>query len=525
MASLSAVSLAVETSGREAPIEPGPLELLLLPNGISADGILFSILLHSALIALLPWLLPIMFPRERAMRPYSLAQMLRETDYQPIIFRGLPQFAGAGAGARPRAPIKRRSLNHSEAGTAHAARPLPDYIGPVVIVSNSPNATNRVQTIRRPELIAPPKLKFPVRLQTMVMLPTSTTPILLASHRALPKPARAAEILIAEAKVQKPALIVSTSRLSAPFTKAPTVYSVATPTVLTPQTQWQMNAKKMVVVMNAVSVPPTLSQTIPNAELEGNFTVMPSQLSGTQDARADAEGKPESASTAAGAGSSLHPSAEPVAASELGRVDGRGAAPTGTSGGGTGAEASLPGGKNIGTGQSVMEISILGGVPGPSGQGVITGPLPPRSYGITIISGGSNGGASRDLGVFNRSETVYTVNIPMKDLGGNPWSMQYAMADSAAPNNGLLIPPFALKKVAAVNPGAEAMIDLGPVFVAGIIDRQGKLQDLRAIRAQDPRSQTAVAALAQWEFQPAQLDGQPVASKVLFGVSLPERER
>src|SRR5437763_8409308 len=278
MASLSAVSLAVETSGREAPIESGPLELLLLPNGISADGILFSILLHSALIALLPWLLPIMFPRERAMRPYSLAQVLRETDYQPIIFRSLPQFAGAGAGARPRAPIKRRSLNHSEAGTAHAARPLPDYIGPVVIVSNSPSATNRVQTIRRPELIAPPKVKFPGRLQTMVMLPTSTTPILLASHRALPKPARAAAILIAEAKVQKPALIVSTSRLSAPFTKAPTVHSVATPTVLTPQTQWQMNAKKMVVVMNAVSVPPTLSQNIPNAELEGNFTVMPSHF-------------------------------------------------------------------------------------------------------------------------------------------------------------------------------------------------------------------------------------------------------
>jgi hypothetical protein len=62
--------------------------------------------------------------------------------------------------------------------------------------------------------------------------------------------------------------------------------------------------------------------------------------------------------------------------------------------------------------------------------------------------------------------------------------------------------------------------DLGSVFVTGIIDENGKLQSLRAIRPQDARSQAAVLALQQWEFLPAQLDGKPVPSKVLIGVAM-----
>jgi hypothetical protein len=58
------------------------------------------------------------------------------------------------------------------------------------------------------------------------------------------------------------------------------------------------------------------------------------------------------------------------------------------------------------------------------------------------------------------------------------------------------------------------------VFITGIIDDNGKLQGLRAIRALDVRAQSALKALAQWEFLPAQLDGKPVASRVLIGVSV-----
>jgi len=148
-----------------------------------------------------------------------------------------------------------------------------------------------------------------------------------------------------------------------------------------------------------------------------------------------------------------------------------------------------------------------------------------RSYGITIISGGSSGGAGRDVGVFDRSETVFSVAIPMGDAGGGPdWPMQYAMLNHGQPGAGLLVPPFAQKKVAATMPGIQLAGEQGPVFVSGVIDEAGKLQSLRTVRAQDARSQPAIHALQQWQFLPAQLDGRPVASKVLIGVTIRAEE-
>jgi hypothetical protein len=58
------------------------------------------------------------------------------------------------------------------------------------------------------------------------------------------------------------------------------------------------------------------------------------------------------------------------------------------------------------------------------------------------------------------------------------------------------------------------------VLVTGVIDENGKLQALRAIRTSDVRAQSAVDALAQWEFLPAQINGKPVASKILIGVAV-----
>ena len=86
----------------------------------------------------------------------------------------------------------------------------------------------------------------------------------------------------------------------------------------------------------------------------------------------------------------------------------------------------------------------------------------------------------------------------------------------------MLVPPFAQKKVAATAARAQFAGEQGPIFIAGTIDETGKLQSLRSIRAQDARTQPAIRALQQWEFLPAQLDGRPVASKVLIGVTVTE---
>jgi len=127
--------------------------------------------------------------------------------------------------------------------------------------------------------------------------------------------------------------------------------------------------------------------------------------------------------------------------------------------------------------------------------------------------------------VFSRSDTVYTVYIPMTEAGGGPdWPMQYALVSTSPAHSGLpsglLTPPVVLKKNRATAPKAALAANSGPVFVTGIIDENGKLGNLRAIRAVDSRTQSALNGFAQWEFLAAQLDGKPVGCKVLIGVSV-----
>jgi TonB family protein len=112
----------------------------------------------------------------------------------------------------------------------------------------------------------------------------------------------------------------------------------------------------------------------------------------------------------------------------------------------------------------------------------------------------------------------------MNDAGGGPdWPMQYSLKNHAQSGTGMLVPPFAQRKVAATIARAKFAGEQGPVFITGTIDETGKLQSLRSIRTQDARTQSAIQALQQWEFLPAQQDGRPVASKVLIGVTVTEQ--
>lgn len=202
----------------------------------------------------------------------------------------------------------------------------------------------------------------------------------------------------------------------------------------------------------------------------------------------------------------------------------------GKAGSGRGADPSATGGTSLspgpggagngnGNGTQMAGIAISGGILGRSGPASVTSKVPRGSYALTIISGGGSGGATRDVGVFDRSETVYAVYISMADAGGGPdWPMQYALLTPGSASQGLLAPPMAVKKLQATGPADPTAASTEPVFVTAIIDAQGKLQDLRTVRALGTRSQAAVAALAQWEFLPAEVEGKPVASRVLIGV-------
>jgi hypothetical protein len=522
-----------------------PPALKMLPHGARTSSMVLSTVLHALAIVAFLWV-PILFPSPIIIDIHH-DKIALASEYQPLVMPTLPQLEARNSGsAKP-------SAQGAGPGSAHVAAPQPrkrDYAGPQEIISEFPNAVNRVQTIRRPDLVAPPELKFPQRLQSMVILPAPAAPILAAPPREQPKQppitASAVEVPIAEATVPQPLLVSTQKRISVARPE-----EVAPPSVAAPQSSAsnlailaQPHAKppKAVVVLNAVNVPPDPAASIPDAQLAGNFVIGPSVDSATEKSASTGTGRSAedaasnsgklSAGPGPGDGVGTGPGSGHVpgamagnrASAGTGATSGKGAAAGGTGIGVTPANGAGHGAGNPGIGSAPnggSGISISGGVPGRNGAAINRALPLRRSYGITIIAGGSSGGASRDTGVFDRNETVFSVAIPMADAGGGPdWPMQYALLNPAQTSSALLVPPFVQKKIGATMARAEMGGDSGPVFVSGIIDENGTLQSLRTIRAQDARSQPALHALQQWTFLPAQLDGKPVACKILIGVTV-----
>ena len=533
-----------------APIVPTRIRaprLALLPAASSPRrGLPLSALLHASILAMVVNL-PIFFPAWTVTATDATdANLRREADFEPLFLPVLPPIAKADPGS----VIKRKSgdVAHrigatlSAVGPSVPMHPMPDYAGPQLIVSSPLHSTKGVQTIRRPDLITPPKLAYPLRLPSMVMLPVPAIPAPMAPRQLQPvRPnpkeprtvhAREPTLQLQPPTVEMPKLPVAPAEPAVP-PKGVTASQASSPRFVA-AVRPEIPAPKAAVVINAVNVPPGFPPVIPEAELSSRFVVGPSRDPAPVETASGAAGGKLAGAGASKAGENLpHTSVENGNGTKAEVGDGRagpasiesasGAGPRSEPGAGTAGPAAA-GNKEL------PGISISGGVSGRSGRAVATSPIPRGSYALTIISGGSSGGASRDLGVFSRNDTVYTVYIPMTDAGGGPdWPMQYALMSAAqahnAMPNGLLTPPVVLKKSQATAPRTELTANSGLVFVTGIIDENGKLQALRAIRALDGRAQSAVVALSQWEFLPAQLDGKPVASKVLIGASVMPAEK
>ena len=538
-------------------------KLGLLPEAAApGSGLLLSVCIHTAAAAVLlsvPILVPTRLMNVRGVEPDFDMQVV----YQPLLLPTLPPLAeGApetgpssnpeiASGQRPpRITFTPDTMAVVDPPTPKKLRP--DYAGAQKIVSNPPHSTKGVQTIIRPDLITPPKLNFPVRLPSMVLLPAQPIRPPLQAKLERPK--------LDPPKLEQPkppklkegmALRTSESPVQGPVRPKIDNFSAVRPEVVAPKTVVTSEpsfaatattevAPKAVVVINAVAVPPEPAPPVPNAELSSQFVVAPSTEASAEN---PAGGSPDGTTTIGNALnkakdlSRMKPEngAESVAPSV---PEAKSSAPperSGTHGNVANSASRSNTAARTGPGDSAPTsavkapmpgISISGGSSGRSGSGraAAINPTPRGSYGLTVISGGSSGGASRDLGVFSRSDTVYSVYIPMTDAGGGPaWPMQYALASPAPTSNGLLAPPIVTKKIPATKLGVNA--NSGPVFVTGIIDENGKFQALRAVRALDSRAQSAVEALAQWEFLPAQLDGKPISSKVLIGVNASPTEQ
>jgi hypothetical protein len=515
------------------------------PRRLPEEGLLLSLVLHVSVVVLIPIIFPPL---------HMVPQFIERTiAFEPLSapdFLVLPSLGESGSQDGDSAQ-KAGEPAAGKAAEAAGIRPVAQYAGPQEIISDPPDATNSVQTIRRPDLITPPKMKDPIRLKSMVEIaapPAVTLPSAppeLLSHplpSATPMPI---ELTTTAPPVEKAVLVVKRSEQAPRLTEAaPPEVKIdtkdAAPVLSTPVGTAPTLAKS-VVVINAGNVPADANVTIPDAELSGRFsvapfepTVRPPQMNGTSNRGAEGSGAggiEEGAGAARGRG--IGSGGTLVGANGAGGTGtssgtGGAAGSNGSSGGwGSGAgDGARPGNGATGNGgvgngrnAGLAGISISGGVGGRGGAG---GSMPRsnRSYGLMVISAGNNGGPSHDLGVFGRNETVYTVYLPMRDTGGGPdWSMQYALS-GAVSTGGQLLPPFPTKKAQAMLPHGNSVEDTSPVFVVGTIDENGSLQGMRVARLGDSRSQVAMAALAQWQFTPATLDGKPVSAKVLIGVVL-----
>jgi hypothetical protein len=464
------------------------------------------------------------------------------------------------------------------------------------IISNTPDATNPVQTILQPDLHNPPRLAKTLPVPSMVRMapmrqhaPTLTAPTLSAVVKAAapPTPAPAPQPTLPKvqsANVDTVPLTPATQLADAPKLpayasaghayqppkpppppaaaakpSAPAVAANSAPSPPSNATPAGGKDSRNLLVVNAVEVQSTLSERdIPAAEIHGRFEVTASPS------------LPE-APTTGGASSSVGVNGTGVATSGTGAGKGTntaknasGAGTGGTHGNGSGGgTANIAGagsghGTGLGTGTGsgsghspspgmgngngdgaaggngaapFSGMTIVGGSSGngmhsPPADNATVNPNDPRgSYGLTILSHGSSGGAVRDYGVF-AGGPVYTVYLDVSKIGihGSRWSFQYgASRDDRIAHPGVaLSPPLPQDERLPQLPAALVSANIGRlVVIQANLKADGKLEAFHVLESPDQRlSDGIIASLTHWYFDPAAMGTDKIAVKVLFGIPI-----
>src|SRR5712692_9255319 len=402
------------------------------------------------------------------------------------------------------------------------------YPGPLPMVSDPPRATLGIQTILQPALknlpltqrylplpnIAqppaaaaadPPKPVLKVTPNTLALRPSADTPI-PAPKLTLPA---AAASQVSELAASEP--IMPRPLPAKPVVPAPAEIS---------DVQVDQKGKQGLLVLNAIPPPPDVPTKIPRVEERSLFAVAPGEATVIAAPAAGAKGG-ALPSTAAGGGTS----ADVASGDALAET---------AAGGGSGKRVrSAPGGGGF------PGITVRGGRYGDGAAGglVASATHPQTSYGMNITSTASSGGGLSDFGVFE-NEKVYTVYLDMRANDEDPapsWTLQYALlqppAGSAASNGtsgrirGTPTPPYAmLKQIPELTAELASKCARQLIVASAIMNVTGKLEQVSVKRTPDSQLiAPLIEALNNWTFQPAQLDGKPVALKILLGIRLAAR--
>ena len=153
-------------------------------------------------------------------------------------------------------------------------------------------------------------------------------------------------------------------------------------------------------------------------------------------------------------------------------------------------------------------------------------------YSMTITSSASSGGGLPDFGRF-QGEKIYTVYLDMRANEEDhtfSWILQYAVVhpttgDPADRIRGTPTSPYAtLKQVPDFSSEISAKTTHQMVVISGVLNVTGQLEQLAVKQTPDPQIEgPLIEALKNWTFQPAQVDGNAVALRILLGIRLSGR--
>jgi hypothetical protein len=483
--------------------------------------------------------------------------------YLPVLGGGNEGSGQAGGGSDDASKMSDGLRAKSRRGFA--------YRGPQPTVSNPPRASLGTQTILQPSIENLPLLRRDLPLPNIMNIapPESRPeqkPLVVKSERLAirttpERPIEAPKITLPlDAVSSMPRLSASEPALpQKPVPRAPEVSDV----------HGTARPQKELLVLNAVPAPPQVSAQIPRAEARSLFAIAPAEATIIAEPAAGAEtGTPSSSATGSGdrtdlsrgdalaeiaSGGDVKNRAEGSGIGDGGRYgsgrgsglnptvvsNGTGRGASSGSGTGTGDATSLGSGAGAGSapgGGGFPGIAIQGGQYGNNTANLHPSSNPRRqtSYNMTIVSTAASGGGLPDLGVFE-NEKVYTVYLDMKANDEDPapsWILQYAVlqpqADASDPRVssqkivGIPTPPYVmLKAVPGLRPDLLRRSAHTLIVAFAVMNTGGKLEQI-SVR-QSPDSELIaplVEALAGWMFQPAEINGKPVALKILLGIRL-----
>ncbi len=235
-----------------------------------------------------------------------------------------------------------------------------------------------------------------------------------------------------------------------------------------------------------------------------------------------------------------------VAISPEGTPGASGTSPSPTAGGGSG------GGSSSGAGNNSIGISISGGNPKPnanlSGLGGTPGKLaipksqsilkrpdsnasiedPPERTGPPNFATLAPGAKPEQI--FS-TKHVYSMNVNMPNLNSatGSWIIHFSELHLADPAHrlGNVTSPVPIRKVDPKYPNDLALEHVeGEVILYGVIRRDGSVDSIQKVRGIDPQlDANSVEAFAQWKFEPATRDGEPVDVEAVVHIPFKAAQR